>query len=94
MLAQGDETGAIQMLSELEREAEQRGFSMQQPRIATLRVRILLRQGHIDEATALMKPYYLPLMQARLHLARGNPAEALEILADYRQQMKAKKLAR
>lgn len=90
MLAQGDEVGAIKVLSDLAREAEQRGFSMQQPRIAALKARILLRQGHIDEAAAFLKPYDLPLMQARLHLARGNPAEALEILADYRQRMKAK----
>ena len=37
-----------------------------------------------------MEPYDLPLVQARLHLARGNPADALVVLNDHKAYVTAK----
>jgi len=90
MLARGDKTAAVRALTELAQEAEQRGFTMQQPRIAALQARILLRQGDIQAAAALIEPHNLPLMQARLHLAQANPADALSVLNAYQTQVMAK----
>jgi len=87
MLAQGDEASAIEALSELAREAEQRGFSVQQPRIAAFQAQILLRQSNFDSAAAQIAPYELPLSQARLHMAQGNPADALTIVNTYLEQV-------
>ncbi len=88
-LAHGDEVAVMQSLSELAQEAAERGFAMQQPRIAALQARILLRQGNIEAASKLAEPYDLPLMLARLHLAQGNPAAALAVLGAYQAQVTA-----
>lgn len=89
-LAQGDVAVATRMLHELAQEAVERGFTMQQPRIAELQARILLNRGHIEEAQSVTEAYELPLNQARLHMARGNPADALAVLTDYQRQASAK----
>ena len=90
MLARGDETAAMRLLSELAQEARELGFTMQQPHIAALQAQILLRRGDIKAAAELLDSHDLPLMQARLQLALGNTQEALIVLSDYQQQVTTK----
>jgi LuxR family maltose regulon positive regulatory protein len=49
-----------------------------------------LREGNLEAATVLAKTYELPILQARLHLAKGEASTALESLRAYRQQMETK----
>jgi LuxR family maltose regulon positive regulatory protein len=49
-----------------------------------------LRQGDFKEADHLAQKYDLPLSQARVHLAQGNPSASLEVLESYSQRIEAK----
>jgi LuxR family maltose regulon positive regulatory protein len=50
----------------------------------------LPHQGDLTAAAHLAQTHELPLSQARVHLARGNPGEALAALEPLRQQLDAK----
>ena len=50
----------------------------------------LLRQGNLAAAAHLAQTHELPISQARVHLAQGDPSAALAVLEPLRQQMEAK----
>ena len=89
-LARGDVDGAAAMLAEIEQSARQKNFLLRLPEIAVAQVPVLLRQGQVAAAAQLVQQYDLPLCQARVALAQGDPSAALAILEPLRQQMEAK----
>ena len=88
-LARGDIGGAAAMLVQTEQSARQKNFMLRMPDIAAAQVLVLLRQGSLAAAADLAQRYELPLSQARVYLAQGNPSAALEVLEPLRQQMEA-----
>jgi LuxR family maltose regulon positive regulatory protein len=80
-LAQGDVHGASAILAQTLSNAREQNYLQSIPEIAEIQVLILLRQGNITAAADLAQTYRLPFGQARVHLAKGDPATALEILA-------------
>lgn len=86
-LAQGEVAQAVAMLSELEQIVHQRNFVRQIPPVAAVRVLVMLRQGDMTGAAHLAQRHNLPLSQARVCLAQGDPAQALTVLEPFRQRM-------
>lgn len=89
-LAQADGPGALAILDEAEAIAHARGFGFQAPQLAAARVSALLRLGRAPAAAALALAHDLPLAQARVALAQGDPARALALLAPLRRQAEAR----
>jgi len=92
-LACGDLVGATTILAQTEQSARQKNFLLRLPEIAAAQVLVLLRQGQVAAAAQLVQQYDLPLCQARVALAQGDPSAALAILEPFRQQMEAKEWA-
>ena len=88
-LAQGDLPGAVAVLAEAEAFVHQHGFMFEMPNIAAAQVLTLLRQGHLAAAAHLAQTHDLPLSQARVHLAQGDPSAALAALEPVRQHAEA-----
>src|SRR5262249_54729160 len=65
-------------------------FVYRMPEVAAAHVLMLLRQGDLAAAAHLAQAHDLPLSQARVHLAQGDPSAALAVLAPWRRQMEAK----
>jgi LuxR family maltose regulon positive regulatory protein len=89
-LAHGDVAGAAVMLAQASRSARQQGFAHRLPEIAAAQVVAFLRQGQLAAAAHLAETYNLPLSQARVHLAQGNPTVARAALVPWRRQVEAK----
>lgn len=89
-LARGDVEGASTLLAQTSQTAHQPNFAHRLPEVATAQVLILLRQGSLAAAVELTKTYKLPISQARIHLAQGDPQAALVLLESLRQQAEAK----
>jgi LuxR family maltose regulon positive regulatory protein len=89
-LMRGNVEGAASMLAQTEQTALQKNFTLRLPEIAAERVLVLLQQDDLAAAAALAEQYDLPLYRARVHLAEGEPGQALEVLKTLRQQMKAR----
>ncbi|MCX6047986.1 MAG: LuxR C-terminal-related transcriptional regulator [Chloroflexi bacterium] len=89
-LAQGDVTGAAALLVEASQSAHTHNFVQRVPEVAAVQVLTLLRQGNLATAAQLAELHDLPISQARVYLARGDPAAALAVLDPLRQQMEAK----
>ena len=89
MLAQGDVPGAATVLAEAETFVHRNHFEFRMPQIAAAQVRTLLRQGQPAAAATLAQKHGLPLSQARVHLATGDPATALAVLDPLRRQLEA-----
>jgi LuxR family transcriptional regulator, maltose regulon positive regulatory protein len=89
-LAQGDLAGAAAMLAETELAVRTNNFVQRMPGVAAAQVKVLLKQGNLAAAADLARTHQLPLCQARVLLARGDPAEALAVLEPWRQQMQVK----
>jgi LuxR family maltose regulon positive regulatory protein len=53
-------------------------------------VLIMIRQGDLAAAGKLAQALGLPISQARVHLARGDPSAALEALETFRRQLEEK----
>ncbi|NJN17525.1 MAG: LuxR family transcriptional regulator [Oscillochloris sp.] len=88
-LARGDVAGAAAQVAEVEQSVRRRSFLQRMPEVAAVQVLVLLRQD--DPAAAqLAQRYELPLSQARVHLARGEPAAALTLLEPLRRQYETK----
>jgi LuxR family transcriptional regulator, maltose regulon positive regulatory protein len=85
-LARGDASGAAQVLSHSEKTARRRNYTFREPYLAYDQALVYLRQGNISAAHQLAQQHNLPLMRARLHIARDEPAEALAILDTLRQE--------
>jgi LuxR family maltose regulon positive regulatory protein len=78
------------VLSEAEAFVRQHGFVYRMPAVVSLQVLTLLRQGHLAAASQLAQTHDLPLSQARVHLAQGDPASALAVLGPLRQRAEAR----
>jgi LuxR family maltose regulon positive regulatory protein len=62
---------------------------MRLPEIAAAQVFILIRQGQVAAAARLAGQYDLPLSQARVLIAQGDPAAALAVLEPLGQRLEA-----
>ncbi len=89
-LARGDAQGAAAVLAEAEAFVRQHNFMFRLPDVAAAQVLALLRQGNLAAAAQLTERRDLPLSQARVKLARGDPAAALAVLEPWCQQVEAK----
>jgi LuxR family transcriptional regulator, maltose regulon positive regulatory protein len=89
-LAQGDLAGSAAMLAKTDQSTRQNNFLHRIPDVAAAQVLTLLRQGNLAVAAHLAQMHKLPLSQARVHLAQGDPSAALEILEPLRLEAEAK----
>ncbi|HEX8228102.1 MAG TPA: LuxR C-terminal-related transcriptional regulator [Chloroflexia bacterium] len=89
-LARGDVVGAATMLAQTAQSAREKNFVHRIPEVAAAQVVTLLRLGNVAEAAHLAQTYKLPISQARVHLAQGDPAAALAVLEPLRQHVEAK----
>ncbi|MHB8891344.1 MAG: LuxR C-terminal-related transcriptional regulator, partial [Candidatus Limnocylindrales bacterium] len=89
-LARGDAAGAAAILADADRAARQHDFALQVPEVAAAQVLAFLRQGDVAAAAHVAQAHELPLSQARVHLAQGDPSAALALLEPYRRRMAEK----
>ena len=89
-LARGDVAGAATLLAATAQSARQQNFVHRMPEVAAAQVLALLRQGNLAAAAHLAQTYDLPLSQARVHLAQGDPSAALRVLEPWRKQVEAR----
>jgi LuxR family maltose regulon positive regulatory protein len=89
-LARGDVEGAAAQLAQVEQAARQQHFGYRLPDIASAQVVTWLRQGQVEAAAQLAQSLDLPLAQARVHLAQGEPAQALGVLAPWAAQVQVR----
>jgi LuxR family maltose regulon positive regulatory protein len=89
-LARGDAAGAAAILAEADQAARQHDFVLQVPDVAAARVLTFIRQGDVAAAANVAQAHGLPLSQARVHLAQGDPTAALAVLEPYRRRMAEK----
>ncbi len=89
-LVQGDVPGAVALLEEAETFVRQHNFMFRMPDVAAAQVLTLLRQGNLAAAGRLAETHNLPLSQARVYLAQGDPATALSLLEPLRREAAAK----
>ncbi|HZG68404.1 MAG TPA: LuxR C-terminal-related transcriptional regulator, partial [Herpetosiphonaceae bacterium] len=88
-LAQDDAPGAVAVLDEAEAFVRQHGFVFRMADVVAAQVLTLLRQGRLAAAAHLAQTHELPISQARVHLAQGDPSTALALLLPVRQQVEA-----
>jgi LuxR family maltose regulon positive regulatory protein len=86
-LARRDVAGAAAMLAETEQSVRQNSFVHRMPEVAAAQVVTLLQQGNLAAAAHLVQTHELPLSQARVHLAQGDPSAALAVLEAYRRRV-------
>jgi LuxR family maltose regulon positive regulatory protein len=86
-LARRDVAGAAAMLAETEQSVRQSGFVRRMPEVAAAQVLTLLQQGDLAAAAHVAQAHDLPLSQARVHLAQGDPSAALAVLEPYRRRV-------
>jgi LuxR family maltose regulon positive regulatory protein len=89
-LARGDADGAAVILSDASQSAAQQNYVNRLPEIGAAQVLTLLRQGNLAAAAYLAQSHELPISQARVHLAQGDPSAALSVLEPLRRQMEEK----
>jgi LuxR family maltose regulon positive regulatory protein len=92
-LALGDVDGAAAILEKTDQSVRQRNFVHRIPEVAAAQVLALLRQGRpeaVAVAAHLADTHKLPLSQARVHLAQGNPSAALAVLESFHHLVEAK----
>jgi LuxR family transcriptional regulator, maltose regulon positive regulatory protein len=89
-LAQGDADGAVALLAQVGQLARQKNYVHRIPEVAAAQVVALLRQGDLAAAAHLAQAHKLPICQARVLLAQGDPAGALAMLEPLRQEAEAK----
>ena len=89
-LAQGDVAGAAALLAEAGQSARQQNFVYRLPDVAAAQAFLFLRQGKLAAAAHLAQAYDLPISQARVHLAQGDPSAALAVLSPWRRHVEAK----
>ncbi len=89
-LAQGDVDGASAILARTDQSVRQYNFVHRMPEVAAAQVLTLLRQGNLAAAAHLAQTQGLPLSQARVHLAKGDPSTALAVLVPFRQRVEAR----
>ncbi len=90
LLSRGDVSALEAVFQEAEAYIHQHKFCNQMADVAAIQVLVLLRKGDLVTASDLAQTYPLPISQARIHLAQGNPRKALDVLAPVRQQAEKK----
>ena len=86
-LAEGDLAGAAEILANANQSVRQYHFVHRIPEVAAGQVLVLIRQGNLAAAADLAQSHPLPVSQARVQLARGDPRAALAILEPWRQHV-------
>ena len=89
-LARGDVAGVAVLLAEADRSVRQQNVMHRLPEVAAAQVLTLLRQGNLAAAVQLARAHELPLSQARVHLAQGDPSAALAVLELWRQVVESR----
>ena len=89
-LAQGDVDGAATMLAQADRSVRQHNFVQRMAEVAAAQVLVSLCQGNVAQAAHVAEKHGLPISQARVFLAQGDPPAALAVLEPLRQQVEAK----
>jgi LuxR family maltose regulon positive regulatory protein len=89
-LARGDVAGAAALLAETAQAARQPNLESRIPEVAAAQVTTLLHQGDLAAAAHLAQAHDLPLSQARVHLAQGDPSAALAVLEPWQRQVESK----
>ena len=89
-VARGGAAGAAAILAEADQATRQHNFVLQVPEVAAGQVLTFLRQGDVAAAGHVAHAHDLPLSQARVHLAQGDPTAALQVLEPYRRRMAEK----
>jgi LuxR family maltose regulon positive regulatory protein len=89
-LARGKASDAVALLAQASQSAQQHNVVARMPEIAAAQVLTFLRQGSLSAAVHLAQTHELPLSQARVHLAQGDPSAALAVLARQRELVEAK----
>src|SRR6266516_4620804 len=89
-LVKGDVASATALLAKAEQFVRQQNFVFRMPDVAAAQVLTLLRQGSLSAAAHLAQTHDLPISQARVHLAQGDPSTALAVLGPLRQHVEAK----
>jgi LuxR family maltose regulon positive regulatory protein len=89
-LARGKVSGAAALLEQASQSAQQRNVVSRMPEIAAAQVLTFLRQGNLSAAARIAQAHQLPLVQARVHLAQGDPSAALVVLSAWRELVEAK----
>jgi LuxR family maltose regulon positive regulatory protein len=89
-LAQGNVAEAAAILARADQSARRQNFMYRIPEVAAAQVLTLLRQGNLTVAAELAQAHQLPISQARVYLAQGNPSAALEILERLLEQAEEK----
>jgi LuxR family maltose regulon positive regulatory protein len=90
-LAQGDTPGAAATLEKASQSVRHHNFVRRMPEVIAAEVLILLLQGNPSAAAELAQGHSLPISQARVHLAKGDPAAALKALAPLRREFEERK---
>ena len=88
-LTEGDVPGAVAVLDEAEAFVRRHNFVFRMPDVIAAQVLTFLRQGNLAAAAHLAQTHELPISQARVHLAQGDPSAALSVLDPLRQQVDA-----
>jgi LuxR family maltose regulon positive regulatory protein len=89
-LAQGHVVEAAATLAEADQIVRRHHFVQRVPEVAAAQVLVLLRQGDLPAAADVAETHNLPLSQARVHLAQGDPSAALTVLEPWRQEVETK----
>jgi LuxR family maltose regulon positive regulatory protein len=86
LLAQGDVSAVDAVIQEADAYIHQHDFMHRMADVAAIQVIVSLSQGDLATAADLAQTHHLPISQARVHLAQGEPDKALDVLAPVRQQ--------
>jgi LuxR family transcriptional regulator, maltose regulon positive regulatory protein len=89
-LARGDVAGAAEILEQASLSARRQNFVYRIPEVAAAQVVTLLRQGNVTAAAHVAQMYNLPVSQARVYLAQGDPSTAISVLEPVREAMEVK----
>jgi LuxR family maltose regulon positive regulatory protein len=89
-LAQGNVVEAAAFLAQADQFVHEHNFVHLMPEVAAAQVLTLLHQENLAAAADLAEKHELPISQARVHLARGDPGEAIDLLEPLRQQAEAR----
>ena len=88
-LAQGEVDSSAIHLAQAEQFVRQNNFMHLMPDVAAAQVVTMLHQGNLVAAAQLTETHKLPISQARVYLAQGDPSAALAVLEPIRHQVEA-----
>jgi LuxR family maltose regulon positive regulatory protein len=89
-LARGDPDEASRILDEAKRSVREPEHARELPNIAAVRALVLLARGDVEGAARIAAEFGLPLVQARVCLARNEVAGALGGLEPFRRQAESR----